>query len=75
MELGIIIAIVGSAIGIIAIVIAMFLWLRSEANNDRRYISAIQRDDRKDILELIRSIEFEIKDFHYKLIEIERGRK
>lgn len=70
-----IIAIVGSAFGIIAVVIAMFFWLRTEANSDRRHFQEIQASDRKDILELIRAIETEMKDFHYRLLEIEKSRK
>lgn len=66
-----IIAIVGSAIAIVGVMIAMMFWARSESNDIRKE----QKEDRKDILELIRAIEFEIKDFHYKLLEIERSRK
>lgn len=71
MELGIIIAIVGSATAIVGVIISMMFWARAEANSIRND----QKEDRKDILQLIRAIENEIKDFHYKLIEIEKGRK
>lgn len=71
MDLGIIIAIVGSAFGIIAVTLSMFFWLRAEANDDRRLIQENAKEDRKDILYLIRSIELEIRDFHYKLLKIE----
>jgi mannose/fructose/N-acetylgalactosamine-specific phosphotransferase system component IIC len=71
MDLGIIIAIVGSAFGIIAVTISMFFWLRAEANADRRSYQDIAREDRKDMLTLIRSIEMEIKDFHHRLLKIE----
>lgn len=71
MDLGIIIAIVGSAFGIIAVTLSMFFWLRSEANADRRSYQDIAREDRKDMLTLIRSIDMEIKDFHYRLLKIE----
>jgi hypothetical protein len=66
-DLGLIIAIVGSAVAIVGTVIAMFFWVRSEANNDRREFQHIQREDRKDLLALIKAIEFEIKDFHRRL--------
>lgn len=66
-DLGLIIAIVGSAIAIIGVVTGMFFWLRGESNDDRRYFSQIQADDRKEILQIIRSIEFEMKDFHARL--------
>lgn len=72
--MGLIIAIVGSAFGIIAVTFGMFLWLRTEANADRRYLSQVQMDDRKEILQLVRSIEFEVRDFHHRLLEIEKVR-
>jgi len=71
MDLGIIIAIGGSALSIIGVVLGMMFWMRSECNSMR----SEQKEDRKDILSLIRSIELKMKDFHYKLIEIERSRK
>jgi hypothetical protein len=71
MDLGVLIAIIGSTIAIITVIISMFFWLRSEANADRRHFQDITREDRKDILTLIKSIEMEIKDFHYKLLKIE----
>lgn len=74
-DLGLIIAISGTGASIVAVTVAMFLWLRSEANSDRRHFQEVQREDRKDMLGMIRSIELEMKDFHYKLIEIERNRK
>jgi hypothetical protein len=70
-ELGLIIAIIGSAVAIVGVVLAMMFWVRSEGNELRRE----QKEDRKDILGLVRAIELEIKDFHYKLLEIEKGRK
>ena len=71
MDTGIIIAIAGSTVAIIGVIISMMFWVRGESNDLRKD----QRDDRKDILELIRAIEFEIKDFHYKILEIERNKK
>jgi hypothetical protein len=70
-----IIAIVGSTATIILSMFGMFLWVRSEANNDRRSMQAIQREDRKDFLEIIRAIEMEMKDFHNRLCLIEMERK
>jgi len=68
---GIIIAIVGSSIAIIGVVIAMMFWVRQESNDLRKDA----KEDRKDLLNLVRSIEIEMKDFHYRLLEIEKGRK
>jgi len=70
-DLSLVVAIVGSAISIIGVVIAMMFWVRSEGNSLR----IDQKDDRKDILGLIRAIESEVKDFHYRLLDIERNRK
>ena len=70
MDLGVIIAIIGGSIAIVATTISMFFWVRSEANADRRHFQEITREDRKDILNLIRSIELEMKDFHYQLVNL-----
>lgn len=56
MELGLIIAIVGSAIAIVGVMLTLFLWTRGEANSDRR-----------DIVNLIIAIKEEMKDFHGRL--------
>lgn len=62
-NLGLIIAIVGSAVGIIGVIIMLFLWVRGEANADRRsavdLIFAIKED--------IKSVQLEMKDFHLRL--------
>lgn len=70
-SLGLIIAIIGSAIAIIGVIIAMMFWVRSESNELRKE----QKEDRKDLIQLVRSIELEMIDFHHKLIEIEKSRK
>lgn len=64
MDLGIIIAIVGSMIAIVGVIIALFLWNRTEANADRR-----------DFASIILAIQEEIKDFHNRLIKIELEKK
>ena len=74
-NIGLIIAISGGTFGIIAVMITMFLWVRGEASGDRKYFSQIQADDRKDMLELIRGIDKEMRDFHHRLLEIEKNRK
>jgi hypothetical protein len=66
-----VLAIVGSAIAIIGVVISMMFWVRSESNSIRQD----QKEDRKDLMTLVRAIENEIKDFHYRLLEIEKNRK
>lgn len=64
LDLGIIIAIVGSAIAIVGVVIALFLWNRQESNADRR-----------DFAGILRAIQDEMRDFHTRLLEIEKARK
>jgi hypothetical protein len=74
-NLGLIIAIVGTGFTFVAAMFGMFLWLRSEANSDRRHFTSIQAEDRKDLLQIAKNMEFEMKDFHYRLLEIEKQRK
>ena len=82
MDLSTLIVILGSTFTIVVSMFGMFLWVRSEANTDRRYFSDIQREDRKDLLEISRNLETlmkgiqnEMKDFHNRLCSIEQGRK
>jgi hypothetical protein len=74
-NLPLIIAIVGSAIGIIALtigsMITLFLWNRSEANADRRDIVNLIVSIKEDV----QAIQLEMKDFHGRLCEIEARRK
>ena len=70
-DLGLIIAIVGTGLAIVGVVISMMFWVRQEANSLRMDA----KEDRKDLLQISRNIELEMKDFHYKLLEIERNRK
>ena len=51
--------------------LTLWLWNRTESNADRR----TAHEDRKDILNLIRAIEYEMKDFHGRLCAIEERRK
>jgi len=52
-------------------VFGLFIWNRTEARADIRHM-----DNKLDASrDLIRSIHDEIKDFHYRLIEIEKTRK
>jgi hypothetical protein len=70
-NIGLIIAIVGTGMAIIGVVLAMMFWVRTEANSLR--LDA--KEDRKDFLNLIRAIEAEIRDFHSRLCAIEERRK
>lgn len=78
MDLGIIIAIVGTGIAMVGVVIAMMFWVRGEANSLR----SEAKDDRKDLLQISRhmentivAIQTEIKDFHGRLCAIEERNK
>lgn len=53
------------------VIIPMFLWVRSEANADRRQMQQEAASDRKDILQLIRNIQDEMRDFHMRLERID----
>lgn len=50
---------------------SMFIWLRSDIALNRSEAAA----DRRDILQLIRTIQEEIKDFHGRLCSIEERNK
>jgi hypothetical protein len=54
--------------------LAIFFWLRTESNADRRQIQQEAAADRKDFLLLIREIKDELKDFHARLCVIEEKR-
>ena len=64
MDIASVIAIVGTGMAFIGTVIALFLWNRSEANSDRR-----------DMVNIVLAIQIEMRDFHNRLVEIEKGRK
>ena len=77
-DIALIIAIVGVGIAMVGVVVSMMFWSRHEANSLRTEA----KEDRRDFIHLIREIEenikeikFENKDFHYRLLEIERNRK
>ena len=81
-DLATLISVIAGTFTIIAFMLSMFLWLRSEANSDRRQIQEIQREDRKDLLQIgknlesmVAAIQIEIKDFHSRLCIIEERKK
>lgn len=77
-NLGLIIAIVGSAVGIIAITlgatIALFLWNRAEANSDRRDIVNLIIAIKEDARAFSEKMAAESRDFHARLCSIEERR-
>jgi len=81
-EYATLITILCSTFAIILSMFGMFLWVRSEANSDRRNFQGIQREDRKDLLNTTRNLELilqgiqqEMKDFHSMLCDIEECKK
>lgn len=52
-------------------ILGMFSWLRADIALNRTESAA----DRRDLLNLTRAIQDEIKDFHGRLCAIEEGRK
>jgi len=57
-------------LGNAAVIMPLFLWVRSEARADARHTEAKLESTR----ELVRAIHDEVKDFHHKLCEIEKDR-
>ena len=51
-------------------VFGLFIWNRAEARTDIRHMD----DKMESTRELVRAIHDEIKDFHYRLLEIEKAR-
>lgn len=47
--------------------IILFFWLRTEASADRRQMQQEASADRRDLLQLIREIKDELKDYHGRL--------
>lgn len=78
MDVGIIIAVIGVGLAMVGVMISMMFWIREESNTLR----SETREDRKDMLQITRNIQVvvngmqnEMRDFHERLIEIERNRK
>lgn len=59
-----------SIIGMFLTIVGMFLWNRSESRSDIRHMEGKLESTR----ELVRAIHDEMRDFHNRLIEIEKGR-
>ena len=72
-DLATLISVIAGTFTMIAVIVSLFLWLRSEANADRRHFQDIQKEDRKDLLQMVSAIKEEVsamqtemKDFHFK---------
>ena len=75
MDVATLIAVLAGTFTMIAVMVSLFLWLRSEANSDRRFFQQVQSEDRKDLLQIARNMEFEMRDFHQRLLEVEKQRR
>ncbi|SRR5258706_8753449 len=69
--LGFIIAIVGTGMALIMVITLMLVWIRSEANHDRRMLKNMIREDIKAIYDTIHAIHLENKHFHHRLEKID----
>ena len=63
MDIGIILAVGGSVIAIISCNVALFAWLKSDITINRTELAA----DRRDLLQILREIKEENKNFHGRL--------
>jgi len=71
MQLEILLTILGIFIANAALVIPLFLWNRAESRADIRHMDAKLESNRQ----LVSAIHLEMRDFHSKLCDIEKGRK
>lgn len=55
--------------------IAMFMWATRQARSDFLHLDKKTDDFRREISQIIRQIQDEMKDFHSRLIKIEEERK
>ncbi len=67
--------VLGVFIANVAMILPLFLWIRTESRNDWRQMDAKLEANHKETNELIKSIQEEIKDFHGRLCAIEERNK
>lgn len=53
----------------------LFLWSRGESRADARHFDAENKQLRRDLIDTVRAIQEEMKDFHGRLCAIEERRK
>lgn len=63
--------VLGIVFGNAAMFLPVFLWLRTEANADRREAN----EDRRYMLNILNEMKEEMKEFHGRLISLEQRRK
>jgi hypothetical protein len=81
MDLGIIIAISVGTVSIVGVMCALMFWCRTETNAIKKDLSDESRslkkelsDESKSLREILNEMRLENKDFHFRLLEIERER-
>ena len=62
---------VGTVISVVGVNVTLFSWLRTDIKNIKTEAAA----DRRDILQLIKNVQDEMKDFHGRLCAIEERNK
>lgn len=67
-----ILTVLGVFIANAAMIIPLFLWNRQESRNDWRYSDAKFSAHQKETSDLIKAIQEEMKDFHIRLLMIEK---
>lgn len=55
--------------------IGMFLWATRQVRSDFLHLDKKMDEHRKETNQIVKSIQEEIKDFHNKILEIEREKK
>lgn len=75
MESTAVFTVLGVFIGNVAMVIPLFLWNRSESRADIRHMDTKLEAYRLETKAMIEAIQVEMKDFHKRLLEIEKSRQ
>lgn len=60
--------------GNLAWMLPLFFWTRSEARADARHFDQETKEIRRDLIDCMRAIQEEMKDFHGRLCSIEERR-
>jgi hypothetical protein len=68
-DIGLIVAIVGSSVAIIGVLIAIMFWVRSESNDLRK----TAQEDRKDIVGFFRQSEKDLNEHRKEMNQISRN--
>jgi hypothetical protein len=77
MELGIVIGLCSASLGIVGTMIALMFWMRGESNGLRAETNALRKEFVLAVTQMkdaINEMKLENKDFHFRLLEIERER-